>query len=83
MEPRRLTWSPGGSDGALEAQMEPWRLRLSPGGSDGALKAQMEPKGAPRGSPEAPSEGRKETRRPPDALELLQSDPRHRRTPHF
>ncbi len=50
MELRRPKWSPGGPNGAQEAQMEPRRLKWSPGGPNGALEAQMEPR-KPKWSP--------------------------------
>ncbi len=44
MEPRMPKMSPGGPNGAQEAQMEPRRPNWSPGGPNGAQEGQMEPR---------------------------------------
>ena len=57
MEPRTPKWSPGGPNGAQEAQMEPRRLKWSPGGANGAHEAQMESR-RPKWSPGGPNGAR-------------------------
>ncbi len=66
MEPRRPEWSPGGPNGAQEAQMELRRLKWNPGGPNGTQEVQMKlrrPKWNPR-DPHGAQEAQMEPRRP-------------------